>query len=571
MQNWRLGFQVIVLMLLIALAAGAVGALGIYGMNHMYANSVSVYQTDVVPMNILSDIRYHSQAYRSAVVLLVAAESPADRDKYLAKVNQEKDAVAKDISAYEAIPRTPAEDQDWKVFVSAWNAYLNSSQITMQNALNNHIEEARANMFGDAGTKNQQANDQLEKMVQQKLERVNQDSTVLTKTIFQKASGVSVFLVVLDVIFSIVVGFVLSRLLKTMMHNLVLNANEIAAGDIKRKKSSPWKAWNREAVELQEAFRNMVMSLRTTINQVTETSNQLAATAQEMRLGAEQSAKAAEQVALSASEIASDAELQVKEMEKNMNRMDRVMEEMNRAEQQAEKVNRASQRSAELAREGSQSLQQVVRRMEEIENQVHNLSAVIGDVDQKSEEIAKTVEIIDNIARQTNLLALNAAIEAARAGENGRGFAVVAEEVRKLAEQVQLSLIDITQRVQEMQRASQSARQGMSASVASVNQGSIALKEIAAGFGTILQSVEESARLAREIESSVRKVQTDGQQMLEGMHIVVKKAESTSAGTQTTAAAAEEQNASVEELFASAESVDELAENLKELMGHFKL
>ena len=53
--------------------------------------------------------------------------------------------------------------------------------------------------------------------------------------------------------------------------------------------------------------------------------------------------------------------------------------------------------------------------------------------------------VIKDIADQTNLLALNAAsYEAARAGEHGKGFAVVAEEVRKLAEGVGASVVDIS-------------------------------------------------------------------------------------------------------------------------------
>jgi len=571
LKNKGLGFQVTVLMLCIALAAGAVGMIGIYGMYQMNDMSNMVYQQDVVPMNELSELRFDAQTYRSDVVLAVSARTPEERQKYLTEIEQKRNDIEEHINNYDDITKSAKETDSLKQFKEAWNDYVSASEVTIQAAAEGRIDDAKANMYGVAATKHQLAGDTLQKIVDSKMDEVNMHSTMTTNDIFKKASFISIILVVIDVFVSIIIGWFLSRALSKMMRSFVLNANEIAAGDISPKKKAPWKAWNREGAELLKAFGDMGISLRDTITNVVDMSGRLERTAQEMRMGAEQSAQAAEQVASSATEIATDAEIQVREMTENHQRLNYVIDQLNQTEQHAEKVNLASNRSAELSNNGNIALGRVVLQMDDIESQVQSLSQVIGEVDEKSQEIAKTVNIIETIAQQTNLLALNAAIEAARAGENGRGFAVVAEEVRKLAEQVQTSLVDISQRVQEMQQVSQSAHQGMKTSMDSVHQGSTYLKEISEQFSVILKAVEESARLAQDIETTVQKVQQDGEQIKIGMQNVVDQAESTSAGTQKTAAAAEQQNASVEELFASAESLNELAKDLRQLMDYFKL
>ncbi|MHB8069213.1 MAG: methyl-accepting chemotaxis protein [Desulfobaccales bacterium] len=94
---------------------------------------------------------------------------------------------------------------------------------------------------------------------------------------------------------------------------------------------------------------------------------------------------------------------------------------------QVEQITQASQKMAAMVRE-------VGRYSEDAAAFYREVVDVIRVLQERSENIATAVSLIDKITFQTRLLALNAAVEAARAGNAGVGFAVVAQEIRQLAD-----------------------------------------------------------------------------------------------------------------------------------------
>ncbi len=245
--------------------------------------------------------------------------------------------------------------------------------------------------------------------------------------------------------------------------------------------------------------------------------------------GAEQVASASCQVAESSRQMAEGASEQASSLEETSASL---QEMSSMTKQNADNAGRANAMANEAKSSAEKGRAAMVR-----------MANAISKIKDSSDQTARIIQTIDEIAFQTNLLALNAAVEAARAGEAGKGFAVVAEEVRSLAQRSAEAARNTASLIEGSQ---QNAIHGVSVS------GEVAkiLKEIVDGVEKMTVLIGEVSAASNEQAMGIEQVNTTVSQM--------------DKVTQSNAANAEESASASEELTAQA---NELTEIVKVLNG----
>ena len=248
--------------------------------------------------------------------------------------------------------------------------------------------------------------------------------------------------------------------------------------------------------------------------------------------GSEQVASAASQVSAASKTLAEGSSEQAASIEETSASLEEMSSMTKRNAENAQKANDLAKQTRTAADKGAADME--------------TMNAAMQAIKVSSDDIAKIIKTIDEIAFQTNILALNAAVEAARAGDAGLGFAVVADEVRNLA-----------------QRSAQAAKETaakIEGAISKTGQGVGISQKVAETLNEIVTKARQVDELAAEVASASRE-QTQG---ITQINTAVSQMDKV---TQSNAASAEESAAAAEELNAQAIVMKESVAELMKLVG----
>lgn len=326
-----------------------------------------------------------------------------------------------------------------------------------------------------------------------------------------------------------------------------------------------------ELRKLTEAINQIIYSLGNIVSAVRKNTQSIFLSSEGLSAATSEACQAVSQVALTSGQIANNAEKighmvqAATERTVQMNDLTRSVREKMHA------LTDSTHAIGSTAKKGHKAINNVTVVIQGIADTAQKEACLVNELNLKSQQVRKMVEMINTISGQTNLLALNAAIEAARAGEHGKGFAVVAEEVRKLAGESSLTSEKIESIVHDMLIDIQNVVTSSNATAASVGEGVAIIGEVNAKFDDIMDHIDNALDKASCVIEFTEQQAQAANQLKDAVQSVEDVTSSAIISTETTAAGAQQLNASMQEIAASAQSLVAIAGELQSAVSKFKV
>jgi methyl-accepting chemotaxis protein len=544
----KIGPKLIGGFLLVAAIAGIIGVIGIINIKTIDSKDMLLYEQATKPLGELLNIAQSFEKVRISLFEIINTKDEAELQKIETEIADLRQEMTKSQEVMEKAIETEQEKRMYAKYLESRKLFGEDLEKVIALALDNKSKEALELLEGEAAKTAKEEEDDIDSLETYFVEgakKLSEENTATANT----ATITMIATLIIGVLLAIALGLFLSRSISNPLGKVVKMLQDMAKGDIKDKLSMDRgdelgilaksadtltdtlkdlivddggvvldSAANKDLTKrLKKEYQGAFLKMKDNINKVIES---LDGAMTQVAEATEQVSSASQQIASGGQSLAQGANEQASSLEE----VSSSLEEMSSmTKQNAENANQAKNLAGEANGNAAQGSQAMAK-----------MSSSINKIKESSDQTAKIVKTIDEIAMQTNLLALNAAVEAARAGEAGRGFAVVAEEVRNLA--------------QRSAQAAKNTADMISESVKNAEDGVKISLDVAKSFDSITGSVKKVNDLIAEIAAASGEQSQGIDQVNTAVAQMDKVTQQNAANSEESASAAEELSSQAEEL-----------------------
>lgn len=180
-----------------------------------------------------------------------------------------------------------------------------------------------------------------------------------------------------------------------------------------------------------------------------------------------------------------------------------LLERFTQVREMVRQGNEETRKAKVQASAGKAQLEQLFAQVNDASSSVKQMGKMVENLENSSQEIGRVTALVKDISEQTNILALNSAIEAARAGEYGKGFTVVSQEIRKLAEETNTAMAQISELTANSATVTMNVVESLTKTAGIIEKGMDESKQTGQKFDAIIASVEQNSSLSEETDKHV--------------------------------------------------------------------